>query len=84
LEWICVGETGKFRVYCNKGQCHSCILRYYVVAIEKQLIDIASLVKEMLGKGTSVIDSAHYSNKAILCPRSNDVGNISEEVLNSL
>jgi hypothetical protein len=41
-------------------------LGYKIVAIKKKLMVIASLIKEMLGKRTYVIDSTHCINKAIL------------------
>jgi hypothetical protein len=44
------------------------LLLHNIVAIEKQSIGIASLLKERSGKVTSVTDSAHYINKATLCP----------------
>lgn len=64
-------ESWEFLVI--EGQCHSCILRCNIIAIKKQPIAIASLVKELSGKGKSVTDSAHYINTAILCPGSCDV-----------
>jgi hypothetical protein len=44
----------------------------------------ASLIKEMLGKSTSVTDFTHYINTVILHPGNNDVNHISEDVLNNL
>jgi hypothetical protein len=38
----------------------------YVVVIQAQLTVIASLIKEMSGKGTHVTESIHSINKAIL------------------
>jgi hypothetical protein len=42
---------------------------------------IASLIKEMSGKGKSVTDSTHCFNTEVLCSGSNDVDSIGEEVL---
>jgi hypothetical protein len=40
--------------------------------LKNKPIGIASLVKELSGKGKSVTNSAHYINTAILCPGSCD------------
>jgi hypothetical protein len=58
---------------------------YNTSTIEKQLLGISSLIKKgTSGKSTSVIDYTHCIKKAILCLETNDVDNISEEVLCSL
>jgi hypothetical protein len=41
---------------------------------------IASLIKEMPGKSTSVTDSTHCINTEVLCSGSNDAESIDEEV----
>jgi hypothetical protein len=58
-------------------------LFYNIAAVQKQLMGIASLVKEIRRKSLSVIDSTFCINNAILCSGTNDVGHISEGVLNS-
>jgi hypothetical protein len=58
-------------------------LGYNTVAIQKQLMGITSLFKEMSGKSTSVTDSTHFIHKAVLCSGSDDVGHISEEVIST-
>jgi hypothetical protein len=51
-------------------------------ATTKQLRGIASLIEENAGKCTSVIDSTHCINKAVLCCSENNYVNyISEEVV---
>jgi hypothetical protein len=67
-----------------KADAIDAYLCYNIAAIQKQLLGIASLIKGMSGKSTSVIGSTHCIKKAILCSGNNDVDNISEEVLNSL
>jgi hypothetical protein len=47
-------------------------------------MSIELLIMEMSEKGTSAIESTQSINKEMLCPWSNDVDHISEEVLNSL
>jgi hypothetical protein len=42
-----------------------------------------SLITEMFGEGLSAFGPAHYFNRRVLCPRSNDIEYTSEEV-NSL
>jgi hypothetical protein len=59
-------------------------LGYNTVAIQKQLMGIASLVKEMSGKSISVTYSIHFINKAVLCSGSDYVYHISEEVLSGV
>lgn len=59
-------------------------LGYNIVVIHKQIMGIASLVKEMSGKSTSVTDSTHFINQAVLCSGSDDAGHISEEVLSGV
>jgi hypothetical protein len=54
---------------------------YNITAIQKQ--PTGSLIKEILGKRISVIDSMHSINKAIVCSGGNDVNHNSDEVLNS-
>jgi hypothetical protein len=49
-----------------------------------ELMVIASLIREISGKCTSVADSIHCSSKAILCSGSNDVDHIRKEVVSSL
>jgi hypothetical protein len=60
------------------------MLAINIVTIQKQLTGIASLIKDMSGKSTSLIGSARFINEAILCSRNNDADHISEEVCNSL
>jgi hypothetical protein len=59
-------------------------LGYNTVAVQKQLVGIASPIKEMSGNSSFVIDSTHCNSKAILCSGNNDVAHIIEKVLNSL
>jgi hypothetical protein len=59
-------------------------LWYNIIAIQKQLMVIGSLITEISGECTSVTDSIRCSNKAVLCFGSNDVDHIREEVVNSL
>jgi hypothetical protein len=59
-------------------------LGYNTVSIQKQLTDIAKLIKEMPGKSTAIIDSTRCINTAILCSRIHDVDHIIEEVRNTL
>jgi hypothetical protein len=59
-------------------------LGYNTVAIRKQLMGISSVVKEMPGKSTSVTDSTHFVNKAVLWTGSNDMDYISEDVLSGV
>jgi hypothetical protein len=58
------------------------------VAISKPLISTTFLIREMSGESLSVIDYTcyipHYINKGILCPKSNDVHHISEDIFDSL
>jgi hypothetical protein len=54
------------------------------VAIQKERMGIASLVKEMSGKSKSLTDSTHFINKAVLCSENDGVDHISEEVLNGV
>jgi hypothetical protein len=53
-------------------------------AIQKQSTGTVSRLKELIEKSTSVIDSTHCINKAILCSGSNDIDHTREEVLNRL
>jgi hypothetical protein len=46
-------------------------------------MNIASLIKEMSENSTSVTDSTHCINKAILCSGSKVVDNTNQDVLNS-
>jgi hypothetical protein len=62
---------------------HAC-LDSNIMTIPEQLTGTASSVKEVSGGSPSVIGSMHYINKSILCPRSNDIDRINEEVHNSL
>jgi hypothetical protein len=52
--------------------------------VATQLMDIASLIKEMSGRSKSINASTHCINKPILCSGNNEVHHISEQVLNSL
>jgi predicted molibdopterin-dependent oxidoreductase YjgC len=55
------------------------------VEIQKQFTSIASLIKVMSQKSTSVINSARCTNKVnFMLKKCNDVNHISEEVFNSL
>lgn len=45
----------------NKGNVIHAYLGYYVIAIQKQTMDIASLVKKISGKGMSVVHSPTHS-----------------------
>jgi hypothetical protein len=59
-------------------------LGYNTIAIHQQLMGIiASLIKELSGKSTSVIYCTHCINKAVLFSGNNDIDHISE-VFNSL
>jgi hypothetical protein len=58
---------------------HAC-LGYNIIAIQEQLMGIASLIKEILGKSISIINSTYCVNRAILCSGNIDV----KEVLSSL
>jgi hypothetical protein len=70
-DWL--QEEQAHRLTGNSSGCN-------IVAIEQQLMGTASLIKEMSGKRTSVIDSTHCITKAILCPGNNDVDHTSKEV----
>jgi hypothetical protein len=59
-------------------------LGYDIIAIQQQFMTIASLIKELSGKSTSVIESTHRINVANLCSGNNDVHHVREEVLNGL
>jgi hypothetical protein len=63
-----------------KGDVIHAYLSYNIIAIQKQFMVISSLLKEMSGKSTSVIDSTHCISKAVLCSGSN-VEHIREEIL---
>jgi hypothetical protein len=54
-----------------------------IMSMALEFMVIASLIREISGKCTSVTDSIHCSKKAILCSQSNDVDHIREEVVNS-
>jgi hypothetical protein len=43
-----------------------------------------SVIRVISGDSLSLIDSVNSIKKSVLCPRSNDINCISEEVLNSL
>jgi hypothetical protein len=63
-----VEETVKLKVCYtrSKGNVIHAYLGCDVIAIQKQLMDIASLVKKISGKGTSVVYSTLCINKGIL------------------
>jgi hypothetical protein len=65
LQWNYLEETVKLKVCNNKGNVIHAYLGYDVIDIQKQLTEIASLVK-MSGKGTSVVYSTLCINKGIL------------------
>jgi hypothetical protein len=54
------------------------------VAIQKELTDIASLVKEMLGKSKFLTDSTHSLIKQFNATGNDDVDCINEDVLSSV
>jgi hypothetical protein len=58
-------------------------LGYNIVAVQ-QITDTISIIRQMSRWSTSVIDSTHCVNKAILCSAIHGVNHISDEVLNSL
>jgi hypothetical protein len=60
------GRNSEVEVCFNKGNMIHIYLGYNIIAVQKQLLDIVSLVKEMSGKGTSVVYSTHFVNKGIL------------------
>jgi hypothetical protein len=53
-------------------------LGYSIIALQKQLIGTALLIKEKSGNSTSITDSTHCISKATLCSGNNDVNHISE------
>jgi hypothetical protein len=57
-------------------------LGYNTTALQKQLIGIASLIKEKSGKSISTTDSTHCISKATLCSGNTDVNHISEGLNN--
>lgn len=67
----------------TKGNVIDACLDYNII-IEKQLMDIALLIKEISGKNSSVIDSADCINKAVFCSWNNDIYPVSEDFLYSL
>jgi hypothetical protein len=54
-----------------------------IFAIQKQLLTIALLIKNMSRNTTFAIYCAYCINKAVLCPGNTNVEHISEEFLNS-
>jgi hypothetical protein len=65
-----------------KGDLSYAYSGYNIVAIQKKLMVIALLIKEMQRENTSTTDPEQCINNAILCSRNNDVAHVSE-VLNS-
>jgi hypothetical protein len=53
--------------YIIKADVIHTYLCYNIVAIHKQVMDIASLIKEMSGKSISVINSTQHINLKMLC-----------------
>jgi hypothetical protein len=65
----------------ESGEIHAC-LDFNIIAIQTQLMSIASLIKEWQGK-CICNSSTHCINKAILRPRNNELDHVSEEVHNN-
>lgn len=59
-------------------------LGYNIVLIQKQLMDIASLIKNTSNRSTSITDSTHCFNYEILYSGGNNVSHIIEEVRSSV
>jgi hypothetical protein len=59
-------------------------LGYNIVAIQKQLMCIALLIKEILGNGTFFMYSSHSIKKEMLRSASTDVEHMSEEFLGNV
>jgi hypothetical protein len=69
----------KFRgLLIIKGNVIHAYLNYSITCIQKQLMDIASLIKKMPGKSAPVTDHTQCINKTILYSEINEADHISE------
>jgi hypothetical protein len=59
-------------------------LGHNIIAVQKQLMGIVSLIYEVSVTSTCVTDSTCCISKPILCQENNDVNHISEKILRNL